>query len=81
MTLAEKIIQEIKTLPPPLQKKAFNFIEYLKQKTKGNKTDEEIEEWNQFSLESALSGMEDDEFPEYQESDFKEIWKKNALGK
>jgi hypothetical protein len=36
--------------------------------------EEENEEWNQFSLEQAMKGLENDEFPEYTEADLIEKW-------
>lgn len=73
MPSTEKIVHELETLPAMLKEEALDFIGYLKMKeAKGSR---EIREWNRFSLESALRGMEDDEFPAYQESDLKEVWK------
>lgn len=73
MATAKDILQELETLPPVLQEEALDFIAYLK--VKKTKNSREIREWNRFSLESALRGMEDDAFPDYQGSDLKELWK------
>ena len=73
MTAIEQIVQELETLPSSLQEEAVDFIGYLKLKQAG--TLKEIREWNAFSLESALRGLEDDQFPDYRESDLKEVWK------
>lgn len=73
MATAKDILQELETLPPVLQEEALDFIGYLKLKKAESSRD--IREWNRFSLDSALRGMEDDAFPDYQESDLKELWK------
>ena len=73
MPSTEKIVHELETLPAALKEEALDFIGYLKMtEAKGSA---EIGEWNRFSLESALRGLEDDDFPAYQESDLKEVWK------
>jgi hypothetical protein len=36
--------------------------------------EEENEEWNQFSLEQAMKGLENDELLEYTEADLIEKW-------
>lgn len=68
----EEIIREIKSLPRFLQEEALDFITYLKLKTIKNSQDDK--DWNHLSLKGALRGMENDEFPIYQESDLKEQW-------
>lgn len=68
----EEIISEIRTLPRSLQEEALDFIAYLKLKTIKNSQDNQ--DWSHLSLEGALRGMENDEFPIYQESDLKEQW-------
>lgn len=73
MSPAQKIIQELEALSPALQEEALDFIEYLK--LKKNRISDEVKEWNALSLKTALRGMEDDVFPEYEKSDLKEIWK------
>ena len=35
---------------------------------------QENEEWNQFSLEQAMKGLENDNLPEYTEADLMEKW-------
>lgn len=68
----EEIIQEFKALPQFLQEEALDFITYLKLKKNKMKSSKENQDWGQFSLQSALRDIEDDDFPAYQESDFKE---------
>ena len=37
-------------------------------------TDQENQAWNQFSLEQAMRGLEEDNLPEYTEADLMEKW-------
>ena len=67
MSLADDIYKELKFLPEDKQAKVLDFIKHLKEK----EMDKEINEWNEFSLSSALEGIEDDEI-EYTFEDIKE---------
>ena len=67
MSIADKIQQEIRLLPEDKQAKVLDFIKHLTEK----QSEEEIEQWNKFSLSSALEGIEDDEV-EYTPDDIKE---------
>jgi hypothetical protein len=63
--LLEQAISKIKTLPSDQQKAIASIIL------------EEIQvnqEWNQFSLEQAMRGLENDNLPEYTETDLIEKW-------
>ena len=63
--LLEKAISKIKTLPSDQQEAIASIIL------------EEIQvnqEWNQFSLEQAMRGLENDNLPEYTETDLIEKW-------
>jgi hypothetical protein len=63
--LLEQAISKIKTLPSDQQEAIASIIL------------EEIEvnqEWNQFSLEQAMRGLENDNLPEYTETDLIEKW-------
>ncbi|RPJ17092.1 MAG: DUF2281 domain-containing protein [Desulfobacteraceae bacterium] len=52
MSLEDKIIRQIQELPESKKAEVLDFVEYLKSKT-GEK------EWSEFSLSSAMRGMED----------------------
>ena len=67
MSIADKIQQEIRLLPEDKQAKVLDFIKHLSEK----QSEEEIEQWNKFSLSSALDGLGDDEV-EYTPDDIKE---------
>ncbi len=63
--LLEQAISKMKTLPSDQQEAIASIIL------------EEIQvnqEWNQFSLEQAMRGLENDNLPEYTETDLIEKW-------
>jgi len=64
MSLEEKIIRHIHELPESKKAEVLDFVEYLK-----SKTDER--DWSEFSLSSAMRGMED-EISLYSLEDLKE---------
>jgi hypothetical protein len=65
MGLTEKIIENINVLPESKQRQLLDFVEYLRAKT-------ESEEWADFSLSTAMKGMEDEK-ASYSIDDLKEI--------
>lgn len=69
MNLSEKIINNVKILPESKQIQILDFVEYLKLKMEK----EEQNEWKDFSLSSAMQGMEDEESP-YSLNDIKETF-------
>jgi hypothetical protein len=56
MGLEEKILQKVNDLPETEKAEVLHFIEYLK--TKAGK--KERKDWNDFSLSSAMRGMENE---------------------
>jgi len=54
MSLAEKIIEKVKSLPEDKQAEILDFIEFLSKKI----NEEERKQWSQFSLETAMRGLE-----------------------
>ncbi len=71
MTVAEKIIQHVRTLPEGVQAEVLDFVEYLESKAMVVK--EEPEEWGGFSLSQAMRGMESEESI-YSTNDLKETF-------
>jgi len=67
MSLEEKIIQHVYELPEAEKSEVLDFIEYLKAKIKKK----ESRDWAEFSLSSAMRGMEDEPSP-YSLNDLKE---------
>jgi hypothetical protein len=64
MSLEEKIIRHVQELPESKKAEVLDFVEYLRSKT-------EEREWSEFSLSSAMSGMENEVSP-YSLEDIKE---------
>ena len=64
MSLEEKIIQHIHELPESKKAEVLDFINYLRNKT-------EERDWSDFSLSSAMRGMENEISP-YSLEDLKE---------
>lgn len=70
MSIKQLINQKIDHLSENEQKKVLDFINIIKQENFEN----EINIWNQFSLEQATRDLEDDNLPEYTENDLIEKW-------
>ena len=64
MSLEEKIMRNIQELPESKQAEVLDFVEYLRTKT-------EERDWSEFSLTSAMRGMENEDSP-YSLEDIKE---------
>jgi hypothetical protein len=71
MTVAEKILEHVKSLPQPMQAEVLDFVEYLRAKVSrvGALPDEEA--WSALSLSQAMRGMESEPSP-YEMDDLKE---------
>ncbi|MDO9168372.1 MAG: DUF2281 domain-containing protein [Methylobacter sp.] len=69
MNLSEKILTTVASLPESKQVEVLDFIEYLKLKTEK----EESGEWNNFSIATAMRGMENEE-SNYSFTDLKETY-------
>ncbi len=54
MNLGEKIIRYIQELPESKKAEVLDFVEYLRNRT-------EERNWSEFSLSSAMKGMENDD--------------------
>jgi hypothetical protein len=70
MTLSEKILTTVASLPESKQVEALDFVEYLKLKTEkeGNR------EWSNFSIDTAMRGMENED-SNYSVTDLKELFR------
>ena len=64
MSLEDRIIEQVQKLPEDKKAEVLDFVEYLRLKI-------DDKEWSSLSLESAMSGMED-ETSAYSLSDIKE---------
>ena len=70
MAITEKIHQRVQRLPASFQAEVLDFVEYLLAKAKR----EEAEEWLDFSLASAMRGLEDEAAPMYTTADLKVVF-------
>ncbi|MGY6529808.1 MAG: hypothetical protein ACXITR_07755 [Cyanobacterium sp.] len=70
MSIKELIHNQVNNLSENDQKKVLELICSLQQKSDVS----EAREWNKFSLEQAMKGLENETFPEYTEADLIEKW-------
>lgn len=70
MTVTDKILKHLQSMPEPIQVEVLHFIEYLESKLKKSRLDEETD-WSPFSLSQAMLGMEEEPAP-YSLKDIKE---------
>ena len=69
MVLADKIQQYVERLPTSFQAEVLDFVEYLLTKVEREVVLREERVWSDFSLSSAMRGMEDEDAPSYTMSD------------
>ena len=69
MSLTDKIIENVRSLPESKQMEILDFVEYLRAKIEK----EERKEWMNLSLTSAMRGMEKEELT-YSMNDLKETY-------
>ncbi len=73
MTTLESIHQYVQMLPDPLQQEVLDFVKFLLFKREQEVTPEQDDiEWSNFSLASAMRGMENEDTPLYTTDDLKE---------
>ena len=58
MNLTDKISKKVQALPAEKQAEILDFVDFLEKKL----TREEEQEWSEFSLASAMHGLEADRF-------------------
>lgn len=75
MTTLESIHRYAQMLPDPLQQEVLDFVKFLLLKQEQETTREQDDiEWSNFSLASAMRGLEDEETPVYTVDDLKEVF-------
>lgn len=74
MTTSEAIIQHLKRLPEPAKAEVLDFIEFLQARAPKSAARREELAWSEFSLASAMRGMEDEDSP-YTLDDLKESFR------
>jgi len=75
MSLAELINEKISKLPEDLQLEVLTFTEFLISRNYYKGSVKENEQWNNFSLKSALEDMQDEDTSMYENVVYKERWK------
>jgi len=73
--IAEKIQEYIQRLPVSFQAEVLDFIEYLLAKAERQGLNGETGAWSDFSMKSAMRGMEDEKEPAYTAADLIEIFR------
>lgn len=75
MSITESIQKHVQLLPDTLQQEVLDFVKFLLFKREQEATPEQDEiEWLDFSLASAMRGMEDEDTPVYTTDDLKEVF-------
>ncbi len=74
MRVSERIYEEVKKLPEPLQSEVLDFVQYLASRVELESTlDNELTAAG-VSLSLAMRGMEDEETPSYSSQDLRETF-------
>jgi hypothetical protein len=74
MSAKEQITDRLQKLPQPLQREVLDFIDFLAQRVAQCEDSGEESDWKKFSLTQAMSGLENEDSPEYSEADLQEKW-------
>ena len=70
MTTLEKLVEKVKALEPAYQMEALHFVDFLSQKQSADDVD-----WSRASLGLALRGTENEDWPDYKDTDYLEKWR------
>lgn len=60
MDIVERILEQLKSMPESAHAEVLDFVKYLKSKKKRKEDDSK---WSQFSLDSAMRGIEEEQSP------------------
>lgn len=74
MTTVEKINRHVQQLPEPFQKEVLDFVQFMLSKLMAESSRHADLQWSQFSITEAMRGLENEDFPTYDESDLQEKW-------
>ena len=74
MQITEEIQKKIQKLPTKFQAEILNFVQYLLEKSERESAQQDESNWSDFSLNSAMRGMEDEDTSTYTISDLKVIF-------
>ena len=81
MQITEEIQKKIQKLPTKFQAEILNFVQYLLEKSERESAQQDESNWSDFSLNSAMRGMEDEDTSTYTISDLKVIFSWKHQGK
>jgi hypothetical protein len=74
MSVSDKILEEVKKLPEPLQAEVLDFAQYLASKVARESILEDERSSTKVSLALAMRGMEDEDMPVYSMDDLKQVF-------
>lgn len=74
MSVSDRIYEEVKKLPEPLQAEVLDFVQHLASKDKREIASEIEQSWEGLSLALAMRGMEDEDTPSYSAKDLREAF-------
>lgn len=70
MTTTQAIVQHLEALPDSVQREVLDFVEFLESRRGNRVLRGDDDQWSDFSLASAMRGMEDEGSP-YTAADLK----------
>ncbi len=74
MSVSERIYEEVKKLPEPLQAEVLDFVQCLASKVEREGASEDEIVSTDLSLSLAMRGMENEDTPDYSAEDLKETF-------
>ena len=74
MLVTRKIHENVQKLPAPFQAEVLDFVEYLLMKSEHEVAQQSELDWSNFSLSSAMRGMEDEDAITYTIDDLKVVF-------
>jgi len=74
MRVSERIYEEVKKLPEPLQAEVLDFVQYVASRMQRESTSDNELTAASLSLSLAMRGMEDEETPSYFPQDLRETF-------
>jgi hypothetical protein len=74
MTTEQAIVRSLAPLPEPQKREVLDFVEFIKSRCQQGQLTDQNAAWSDFSLASAMHGMENEESP-YTLADLKESFR------
>ena len=74
MTTSQLIVQHLRSLPESKHREVLDFVEFLESRDKNRGARGDDDSWTDFSLVSAMRGMDDEDSP-YTTADIKESFR------